>query len=173
MSCRYTPIANAFNRLIRMSQASKQHNQQDQLHDELKAEAEKIADEMGRQAESFIMFQLNSPTPESIFPRKRFAAILLAFAQRHGAQERLRGRIEEAESAAVAIGHLKTLLGFLEDGTLVRSTAHDSAPGSAMRQLPLVKVLRDAQIVVEGWIGRTAELRAELEALGKGQDVAG
>lgn len=36
-------------------------------------EGRRLSDEMGQQAEQFIMFQLSNPSPECTFPRERFA----------------------------------------------------------------------------------------------------
>ena len=67
--------------------------------DKLRAEADKLTEDMGKVAEDFIMFQLHNPSPECVFPRKRFADQLVAFTTRHGEQERLRGRIEGMEAS--------------------------------------------------------------------------
>lgn len=50
---------------------------------ELRAEAEKLTDEMGKVAEDFIMMQLHNPSPECVFPRKRFAEQIIALATKH------------------------------------------------------------------------------------------
>ena len=46
---------------------------------------------------------------------------------------------------------LRTLLAFVEDGTLVRNTSQDHAPDWALRQIPLVRVLADARATLDAY----------------------